>query len=222
MARGLRFRPFTALRYDDPEQEGAGSDAGVLDLTPVIAPRSVLTDAADRQRHCALSRFNVTHLLETDAPWAAWLQEGLLCIDEIPAFYAVRIGGQGPDGERRQSEGVFGLIVPAGGDDAPNRASADFLPFAIDAPGISDLFGGGLPLARGTSRDGTHHRMWALTQPGTLRTIGEAVEKGLTHNQLAVNQATLAFVYERDSSVLLEPALGLVFLPPSPIHHTEP
>lgn len=192
-----RFEPFRGIRYAD-----------TVDMADVIAPPYDVIDEELRAELEAKSPYNAVRLdLPRDAEThdryeearcllTAWLETGVLVLDDEPSFYVYRMGFHGEDGRPRQTSGVIGLMglePPGRGilphehtmskpkDDRLNmlrscRANTSAIWGLSLAEGLSGLCElPGAPDARATDAEGVHHRLWRITQPGVVAAIQEAV-----------------------------------------------
>lgn len=209
-----RLRPFRAVRYDDPRPD-AGD--GALDLEGVIVP---LMAAADPSSYAEIldggNPYNAYRLL-ADAradTWASWLKAGILREDDQASLYLYRIGYRDDANRLHQVSAVIGELsgVAEAADDAP----FDAVPMVIkvEAAGFSDLLvPSGLPLASATDLTGAHHRIWAITQPGVVSTICDAIARVADDGRLDVpagNATRMACVAEGFDRQGL-PAIGITF-----------
>jgi uncharacterized protein (DUF1015 family) len=196
-----RFEPFAGVRYDLDRVE----------LDDVVAPPYDVIGPEEQSALEARSPYNVVRIdLPRDlgdgqdrytvagALLDAWLEAGVLRIDEEPGFYAYRMGYHDVDGNSRQIAGVLGaleLVTPGEGDVLPHEETqskvrddrlrllracrADLSPVwgLSMAGGLSDLCAAapGAPVARCTDEEGVHHRLWRLTQPGVVEAVTATV-----------------------------------------------
>lgn len=205
------FRPFTALRYDDPELT-----EGVLDLDSVIA----LASETHSPPSAGVPRFWAGHLVtgtdtsaqteaQVDARVDEWIASGRLVLDPEPAFYLHRMGYTDSDGNRRQVSAAVGLV----GDGPLDRLQSLPQVRFIDAPGFSELLiPSGMPLARATDSTGRHHRLWAISQAGVVATISGAVEKFASFDGAGFTFVSETTADQHDPEAV-EPVIGLVFAP---------
>lgn len=168
------FRPFRALRYDDPSPD-AGD--GVVDVSAVLQEGSPYHPL----------------LMEEAGTLERWQEEGLVKVDAEAVLYLWRVGWKDGDGRSQQR----GFVVGVRGDGrAAGRPAVQAAPETaeIAAPSFSDLLvPTGSPLVRATTADGVHHRVWALAQLGVQQTIVDAVERWLDPDAtgfLAIAEAT--------------------------------
>jgi uncharacterized protein (DUF1015 family) len=128
---------------------------------------------------------------------AQWLNLGVLIRDAEPSFYVYRMGFKDEAGRAHQTSGILGaleLMAPGEGDVLPHeqttaKAKSDRLQLlrASDA-NLSPVWGlsmaeglsgfaelPGAPIARWTDDDGVHHRLYRVTEAGTVAAISHAV-----------------------------------------------
>jgi len=190
--------PFRGLRY------AAGGD-----LSAVTAPPY---DVIDEDEHALLERSheqNAVRLIlprdghERDryevaaATLATWRRDGVLALDEQPAFYAYRMSYIDPDGEARSTTGVIGALAlppePGAGDVLPHertlpkarsdrlailratRANLDPIWVLSLATGLTDAIGEFVPLITASDETGTRHELAPITDPGVLAALGGLV-----------------------------------------------
>jgi uncharacterized protein (DUF1015 family) len=97
-----RIRPFEALRYDEGK-------AGPLER--LVAPPYDVISPEERRDYLERSAYNVVHLtLPDDEQQAArdlqaWRENGILALDDEPAFWALSQTYVGPDGIERTRNG---------------------------------------------------------------------------------------------------------------------
>ncbi len=194
-----RFEPFAGVRYDldrvdlddvvappydiiGPDEQSSLEARSPFNVVRVDLPRE---DSGDRYA-AAGARFN------------QWLAEGVLRTDPEPGFYAYRMGYHDPAGSSRQIVGVLGaleVVAPGEGDVLPHEETqhkirsdrlsllracrADLSPVwgLSMAEGLTELATGaaGAPVARCTDKEGVHHRLWRLTQPGVVEAVATTV-----------------------------------------------
>src|SRR5947209_16102644 len=194
-----RFEPFAGIRYDadaveldrvvappydviGPEERHALEQRDVHNVVHIDLPR----DEPGRDRYTAAG----CRLDE-------WLAEHVLLQDDEPSFYVYRMGYHDADGRPRQTSGVIGaleLSVPGEGDVLPHertmskpkddrlnllracRTNLSAIWVLSLADGLSALCElPGPPDARCTDDEGTHHRLWRITQPGIVSALADAV-----------------------------------------------
>jgi len=196
-----RFEPFAGVRYDLDRVE----------LDDVVAPPYDVIGPEEQSALEARSPYNVVRIdLPRDpgdgqdrytvagALLDAWLDAGILSVDQEPGFYAYRMGYHDVDGNSRQIAGVLGaleLVTPGEGDVLPHEETqskvrddrlrllracrADLSPVwgLSMAEGLSDLCAAapGAPVARCTDEEGVHHRLWRLTQPAVVEAVTATV-----------------------------------------------
>jgi uncharacterized protein (DUF1015 family) len=190
-----RFEPFRGIRFD-PDQ---------VSLAAVTSPPYDVLNAADKAALRADRPHNITWIdcPEPDGYERAgqmlreWIDEEVLVVDPEPGFYVYRMGFVDEAGRAHQTSGIIGaleLMHPGHGDvlpherttpkDASDRLNLLRGTHANLSPvwGLSMASGlgtfaelPGTPLARWTSDDGVHHRLYRITEPGTVAAIGQAV-----------------------------------------------
>ena len=145
----MRLNPFRAFRYDDPGADPAIA-LGVMDVTSVVSGES---------------GFSAARLVNEPELFSSWVAKGVLTQDAGESLYAYRSGTRNEDG-LIQTCGVIGLV---------DEAVVDVDVVKVDAPALGDLIGAssGILLARATDSNGTHHRLWAITQTSVIETINE-------------------------------------------------
>lgn len=198
-----RFEPFAAVRYATDRVELADVVAPPYDVISADdrirleqrSPYNVVhvdlaRDGGARNRYdSARCRFD------------EWLEAGVLAADDQPAFYLYRMGWRDEDGTPRQTSGVIGALALD-----PHRTGAvlphertmakpmddrlrllracrvDLSPIwgltlasglgaaVLDAPPPEP------PVARITDDDGVHHRLWRVSSPAAIETIGRIVD----------------------------------------------
>ncbi len=222
----MKFRPFRAIHFDDPDS-GA---QGVLDLSDVIAvPGELGTNP--------LGYFDVRNLLsagEAPSHWHRWMNNGVLKVADSAALYIYRIGYCNSAGMPSQLNGVVGVTRdhPAGavGPDIdsevnPMTVEAPDTPFPLPAAlrmhvhicapcGLGELLvPGGLPMARATDRYGNHHRVWPIHQAGIIDILTEAVDAALPDNAPTGLSLVAEYPEATPAHNSLEhlPALGMLF-----------
>ena len=194
-----RFEPFPAVRYNTER----------VDPADVLAPPYDVIGPEDLGRLEARSPYNVVHidLARDDGPLNRyetarcrldeWRRDGILTVDEEPAFYVYRMGWHDDDGQPRQTSGVVGALEldPArSGQVLPHertmakpmddrlrlmracRANVSAIWALSLAQGLSALVQpDGPPVLRSTDDDGIHHRLWRLTAPAAVEAIRATV-----------------------------------------------
>ncbi|MGH9046524.1 MAG: DUF1015 family protein, partial [Acidimicrobiales bacterium] len=192
-----RFSPFSGLRYDP----------SIIALAQAIAPPYDVIEPADRTRLATRSSFNSVHLELPDADLragldryqvaarllSAWRADGVLVLEDHPAFYLYRMTGQ--DGH--STLGVIGALgLPADGEDGEILPHEETLPkprsdrldlLTSTGANLSPIWG--LSLTEGLSSvltpegdpdidvhddDGVRHELWVLPEH-RARAITEAV-----------------------------------------------
>lgn len=194
-----RFEPFRALRYDTDR----------LLLGDVISPPYDVVNADDQARLQARSAYNAIRLeagrdsSDPDSYRAvrhcldAWIEEGMIVVDDEPGFSIYSMGYRRPDGSSHQVTGLLGAMAldhDQRGDVLPHEATlrspardrlellracrANLSPIwgLSLAEGLSTVCQPeGPPLARATDDQGVHHRVWRITSPARLKAITELV-----------------------------------------------
>ena len=138
---------------------------------------------------------------EAAARLRQWLTDGILRVDDQPAFYLYRMGYRDDAGRPRQTGGVIGAVAlpeaghrdPAGAvlphertlararDDRlrllrASRANLSPVWCLSLATGLSELCEpAGPPIARCTDDEGVHHRLWSLTRPALVDAVAATV-----------------------------------------------
>ncbi|HUR23039.1 MAG TPA: DUF1015 domain-containing protein [Acidimicrobiales bacterium] len=129
--------------------------------------------------------------------WGEWREAGALVADAEASFYVYRMGFHGEDGRARQTTGIIGALElsrPGEGGVLPHEQTtakdkADRLDLLracranlspvwglTTASGLSALCEvAGPPVARATDEEGVHHRLWRVSQRGTLEAISGVV-----------------------------------------------
>lgn len=206
----ITFKPFAGVRYNDPTANT--EEDGVLELEGVIAPLSAALEPQTFVKFAEeeLSRYNSIRLLLEGGRelWNTWKKEQVIQQDTDPLFYIYRVGNRDANNQFLQTSAVIGEI--SGVSPATDSGPVDVLPLivTVDAPGFSDLLAPtGVPLARATASDGSHHRLWAVTATGVTATISEAVANSPTDAPEG-SGTRLAVVAEEWNAL---PALGMVF-----------
>ncbi len=105
------IEPLRALRYD-PARSG--------ELQDVVAPPYDVIDAAQRVELEARSLYNVVRVdlpegeedryQRAAALMGSWREEGVLVLDQAPAFWTLAQDYTGPDGRRRTRQGFFARV----------------------------------------------------------------------------------------------------------------
>ena len=193
-----RFEPFPAIRYDHDR----------VDVAAVVAPPYDVLSADDRAALAAQDAHNVVIVDvpdEADGPdrykvagetFRAWRDEGILIVDNEPAYYRYAMTFTDESGTRRTIAGVLGAlaVVDPGGDVLPHeqttpKASTDRLDLtrATEA-NLSPIWGLSLAaglaartaepgevLARVTDADGVEHRLDRIDDPARVEAIHAAI-----------------------------------------------
>lgn len=196
---GPAFSAFLGVRYD-PDRFGPEA---------VTAPPYDVLSEDDRASFLARDPHNAVRIdlpREEDGVdpyevaaqlWQAWLDEGVLVIDDEPSMYVYRMGFFDEGGRPHQTTGVIGALAlsrPGEGGILPHehttpKAKSDRLDLlrathANLSPiwGLSPVEGltalcepQGPPDWAWTDDDGVHHRLWQVRQPAILQAISEAV-----------------------------------------------
>ncbi len=191
-----RFAPFRGLRYDP----------SVVPLAQAIAPPYDVIEPAERVRLSTRSSFNSVHLELPEADLRArvdryqvaarlltlWRGQGVLVLEEEPAFYLYRMTAEG-----RSTLGVIGALgLPAEGEEGQVLPHEETLPKArtdrldllrATQANLSPIWG--LSLATGLSGvlepagdpeidvhddDGVRHELWVVGA-SRVEAIGAAV-----------------------------------------------
>ncbi|MGY6499683.1 MAG: DUF1015 family protein [Acidimicrobiales bacterium] len=188
---GVRYSPaagdladLTAPPYDVIDDRQRSEIAARHDHNAVHVDLPVDTDGVDRYQVAA-------SLLDR------WLDDGVLVRDPDPVFYGYRMAFVDPAGRARRTTGVLGALAltrPGEGDILPHehttpKAKSDRLEMLRScranlsaiwglspAAGLTDAIGEPTTDARRwTDEDGVTHTLWAISDPGRLRTIATAV-----------------------------------------------
>ncbi len=187
------FLPFRGTRYRDAS-----------DLSSVVAPPYDVIDEEERAALEAADPHNAVRLiLPRPAPpddaythaatdLAAWLAEGVLGADPVPACYGYEMRYAGADGSPHMTRGVLGALALPHPDDADVLAHERTLPKArtdrlallratranLDpiwclslAPGLTELLPTGPPAATATDETGTAHSLTPIIDAGRLDTL---------------------------------------------------
>jgi len=194
-----RFEPFRGIRYDQEQ----------VDLARVVAPPYDVIDADQRAELVARDPRNAVLIdLPADADGddrydvarrqlEAWLEEGILTVDERPSFTLYRMTALDEAGRERSTTGVLGALelMPPGTDILPHehttpKAKSDRLELLRSCrANLSAIWGLSLakgltellpvdtqPLADLTDDDGVRHTVWKVDDLATCRAISTAVE----------------------------------------------
>jgi uncharacterized protein (DUF1015 family) len=194
--------PFTGVRY---------SSSDISDL--VCPPYDVISPAQQdalhaRHPHNAVrlelaksGRAAYEGVYET---FLAWLDEGVLQVEDAPSFYVYRQDFVAPDGEHRRVAGVLGALklepFGAGSGVLPHERTMagpkeDRLALMRACPvNVSPIYaiyrgGGGLqpfldslearpPAYRFTDDEGILHRLWVVSAPAEVDLLSEALSAG--------------------------------------------
>src|SRR5947209_6425474 len=194
-----RFEPFAGLRYNPDAVELDRVVAPPYDVIGVEERHALERRDPHNVVHIDLPRDEPGRDRYTAAGCRLdeWLAEQVLVEDDQPAFYVYRMGYHDAGGRPRQTSGVIGaleLSVPGEGDVLPHertmskpkddrlnlmrscRANLSAIWVLSLASGLSGLCEPpGPPDARCTDDTGVHHRLWRITQSGTVSAIAEAV-----------------------------------------------
>jgi hypothetical protein len=201
------FEPFRGLLFSDPH----ATDEGVMELDDVIAPLAARDDASLRQTLQTRNVFNIAALFERPEAVEGWKSEGWLEQGAQPALYLYRIGFTDAEHQPRQWSGVFGRVSGQREGEETVQLVPDLI--EVRAEGFSELLVPlGMPLARATDGQGSHHRLWPLTQGGVVALIADAVH---AHGHPALgrlNPGALVLAFE-STETFHEPALGMVLAP---------
>ncbi len=192
-----RFEPFRGLRYDagrvdldaviSPPYDVIGSKEREQ-LAARHSANSVHVELPEPDHRSGLDRYQHAARL-----WSEWQSDGIITPDGTDCFYAYRMTGT--DG--RATNGVVGAL---GIDPA---SAAEILPHEQTLPkpasdrldllratrtnlspiwglsmaaGLTDTFlPDGPPDAQATDDDGVTHALWVLDDPGTIKTVRDAV-----------------------------------------------
>lgn len=151
------MRPFLGLRYDDPTTSSA---EGVVDISGPIfgskeAEYSVYRLEGDIE--------NARKLIDS------WSSTGVLAQEDKPCIYGFRSGWKSRDGVPHIGGGFIGQGFRT--DDPKN----DLAPSAVTGP-EDDLLAllsacVDMPVAKVTSPEGTHSRLWPIHQQGFIDTV---------------------------------------------------
>lgn len=194
-----RFEPFRGLRYGPDATDLSGVVCPPYDVISET-DRSALI--AEHENNCV--RLELPHPEGELSPYdvaaailASWRHEGgPLVTDDTPSFYIYKMGFKDDQGRPRQTSGVLGALQL-------EQPGAGILPHERTTPkdkqdrlnllretrtNLSPIWGlslsaglaglcepQGPPNAKATDADGVHHRLWRVTQPGTLKAISDAV-----------------------------------------------
>ncbi len=214
-----RFSPFTGLRYDPAR----------VDVAKVVAPPYDVVDPTERATLAARHSANsiLVELPEPDprtgtdrysgaaARLAAWVADGILVRDPVPALYPYRMTA--PDGSVTLGVlGVLGLDEASASDVLPHeetlpKARTDRLELLTAtrvnlspvwglslAPGLTALLEtSGDPLATAVDDDGVRHELWAVNDPAAVAAVADLVATAPVvvadgHHRLAVASSYLA------------------------------
>lgn len=191
-----RFEPFRGIRFDPDRVDLAQVTAPPYDVIDTdqrnaLAARSphniVRIDVPVEPDDYALAKSN----LDT------WLADGVLIEDDEPSFYVYRMGFKDEAGRAHQTSGIIGaleLMKPGTGDVLPHeqttpKAKTDRLELLRAthanlspiwglsmAPGVGAFAELPLqPIARWTDDDAVHHRLYRITEPGTVQAVTDAI-----------------------------------------------
>ncbi|GAC1319634.1 MAG: DUF1015 domain-containing protein [Acidimicrobiales bacterium] len=194
-----RFEPFRGLRYGPDATDLSGVVCPPYDVISATDRQALV---AEHENNCVrlelpeaegeLSPYDVAA-----ATLGAWRHDGgPLVTDDTPAFYIYRMGFKDDQGRPRQTSGVLGALglEPPGTGILPHERTTpkdkqDRLDLLRETrTNLSPIWGlslaaglaglcepDGPPDAKATDPDGVHHRLWRVTQPGTLKAIADAV-----------------------------------------------
>lgn len=215
--RGLRYVPervgtlaaVTSPPYDvvDPHRRLGLETADPHNVVRLILPRPEPEDTGERPDRDTRYR-HAARLLKS------WLREGVLAPDPQPALYVYeqRAPDDGPGGELLQ-RGLIGALAVSGREGGVVLPHEDVMPRPVadrvglmrttranlepllltyrgdgGAAGVIERTVGREPLLATTTSDGTHHRLWAVTDP---------VELGEVTRDLATCRALIADGHHR-------------------------
>ncbi|WP_280724567.1 DUF1015 domain-containing protein [Kitasatospora sp. MAA4] len=198
--RGLRYVPervgtlaaVTSPPYDvvDPHRRLGLETADPHNVVRLILPRPEPEDTGERPDRDTRYR-HAARLLKK------WLREGVLAPDPQPALYVYeqRARDDGPTGELLQ-RGLIGALAVSGREGGVVLPHEDVMPRPVadrvglmrttranlepllltyrgggGAAGVIERTVQGEPLLTTTTSDGTHHRLWAVTDPAELAEV---------------------------------------------------
>lgn len=205
------FAPFRGLRYDRSALPGSPS----LDL--LVAPPYDVIDPGARAALAARHEVNAVRLILPDgdddsryagaaALLAAWRADGILAVDEAPAFFTVRMRFCDEDGSTRETVGVLGAMTlpetPHRDTDGPAtpasvlphertlpKAKSDRLALlAATRTNLDPIWGlTAAPITAAlipdrpadlatTDDDGVSHELWVIDDPESIVAIRAGVE----------------------------------------------
>jgi uncharacterized protein (DUF1015 family) len=190
------FQPFRGVRYDP---EGSWLEDVTAPPYDVIDAEQRAELAARSPYNIVALDVPTSPEEYEQAPQvlADWLHQGVLIRDDEPSFYVYRMGFKDEAGRAHQTSGILGaleLMAPGAGDVLPheqttpnaksdrlqllrttdaNLSAVWGLSMASGLSGFAEL--PGPPLTRWTDDDGVHHRLYRVTETGTVRAITEAV-----------------------------------------------
>ncbi|KJK58646.1 SpoOJ or ParA or ParB or repB family protein [Saccharothrix sp. ST-888] len=199
--RGLRYVPdrvgtlaaVTSPPYDvvDPNRRLDLETADPYNIVRLILPRPEPEDSGDRPDRD--TRYRHAARLLTD-----WQRQGVLAADPEPALYVYeqRTGEGGPGGGNLQ-RGLIGALAVSGREAGVVLPHEDVMPRPVadrvglmrttranlepllltyrgngGAAGVIERAVLGEPLLTTTTSDGTHHRLWAVTDHAELAEVG--------------------------------------------------
>ena len=208
---------FEALLWNDPN----GPEDGVVQLDSVVHTDDTQEPAPISTRAIQLGNTNIGELIS----------QGFLVGAPEPSMYLYSSGFRDAQGRAKQASAVLALAnnTPNQPKSAANTLAIEALanliepiPVPVEAEGFESLLQPiGLPIARATTEDGTHHRLWPINQAGVRQTISEAAETALEiaaqqnpalAARLAAGPCMIAF--HPASQPLPAPAIGMVIPQP--------
>jgi uncharacterized protein (DUF1015 family) len=193
-----RFEPFPGIRYD----------RSLVDIGRVIAPPYDVIDAGYRAELAARDPHNAVLIdlpdeAEGDGRYetsrcllAEWMADGVLTVDERPAFTVYRMTATNDDGVEIRTTGVLGALElsPPGTDILPHeyttpKAKSDRLDLLRSCrANLSAIWGLSLrkgltallpvdeePWADVVDEDGVRHTVWRVDDPAACAAIAAAV-----------------------------------------------
>lgn len=169
----MRFSPFVANLWNDP----LGPSDGVVSLDSVVETELVETSVAKSTPTSPPAnpavRLSVSGLLGGLTSIDSLLSEGWLRRADEACFYLYSCGYSDSHGARRQFMAVLGVSEDNTQDTSITEGTPDLLRRLEPCVAFSDAEGFesllmpvGLPVARATTRDGNHHRLWPIHQRG--------------------------------------------------------